>query len=226
MNIDEFKIKFSEVKSKGYIPSIRRGPTGVGHTFEYHMGLEENNLALPDIDDVEIKSHRANSNNLITLFTFNHKAWIMNPLEAVRRYGSFDRNGRQGLYYTMSQRPNSAGLFLFIDDTSIAVRHIDGTIVVCWQLASLAERFKQKIPALLFVNALTEERDGKEYFHYNRVQLMKGTSPELLASQFREEHIVVDLRLHDKGTMARNHGTGFRAYEANLPLLFNEIMDI
>jgi hypothetical protein len=55
---------------------------------------------------------------------------------------------------------------------------------------------------------------------------MRGITPELLAFQFREEHIVVDLRLHDKGTMARNHGTGFRAYENNLPFLFNEIRDI
>lgn len=226
MDIETFKVKFSDIKVKGYIPSLRNGPTGVGHTLEQHLGLIENNIALPDIDEVELKAHRANSNNLITLFTFNHKAWIMKPLDAIKKYGSLDKNGRLGMYYTMSQKPNSAGLFLHIDNTSIAVRHIDGTVIVCWQLASLAKRFIGKIPALLFVNALTEERDGKEYFYYNRAQLMKGTSPELLANQFREEHIVVDLRLHDKGTMARNHGTGFRAYEANLPLLFNEIRDI
>ena len=55
---------------------------------------------------------------------------------------------------------------------------------------------------------------------------MKGTSPELLADQFRAENLVVDLRLHDKGTRARNHGTGFRVYEEKLPLLFREINDI
>ena len=46
---------------------------------------------------------------------------------------------------------------------------------------------------------------------------MKGTSPELLADQFKSENILVDLRLHDKGTMARNHGTGFGHYEDKLP---------
>ena len=226
MDINTFKLKFEEIKAKGYVPSLRNGSTGIGHTLEQLLGLDENNIALPDIDHIELKAHRANSNSLITLFTFNHKAWQMKPLDAVRKYGSLDKNGRQGLYYTMSQRPNSAGLFLHIDDESIAVRHIDGTVVVSWMLASLTERFTQKIPALLFVNALTEERDGREYFHYNRAQIMRGTSSELLANQFREEHIVVDLRLHDKGTMARNHGTGFRAYEANLPALFSEIRDV
>jgi hypothetical protein len=55
---------------------------------------------------------------------------------------------------------------------------------------------------------------------------MKNTTPELLADQFKAENILVDLRLHDKGTRARNHGTGFRTYEDKLPLLFSEIKDI
>ena len=150
----------------------------------------------------------------------------MPPLEAVKRYGSLDKNGRQGLYYTMSLKPNSAGLFLDIQKTEISVRHISGEVVATWQLQTLAERFVQKLPALLFVSTFTEERDGVEYFHYYRAQLMKGTSPDLLADQFRAENILVDLRLHDKGTMARNHGTGFRTYEDKLPLLFSSIEDL
>jgi hypothetical protein len=150
----------------------------------------------------------------------------MPPLEAVKKYGSLDKDGRQGLYYTMSLIPNSAGLFLDIQKTEISVRHISGEVVATWQLQTLAERFMQKLPALLFVSTFTEERDGVEYFHYYRAQLMKGTSPDLLADQFRAENILVDLRLHDKETRARNHGTGFRTYEDKLPLLFNSIIDL
>jgi hypothetical protein len=126
----------------------------------------------------------------------------------------------------MSLTPNSAGLFLNVENSSISVRHISGEIIAMWDLSILAQRFQKKIPALLFVSALTEERDGVEYFYFYRAQLMKGTSPELLADQFRAENLVVDLRLHDKGTRARNHGTGFRVYEEKLPLLFREINDI
>jgi hypothetical protein len=147
-------------------------------------------------------------------------------LEAVRKYGSKDKNGRLGLYYTMSLKPNSAGLFLHISDAEISVRHISGEIIASWEFQRLAERFMQKMPALLFVSAFTEERGGREYFHFYRAQLMKGTSPELLANQFKAENILVDLRLHDKKTMARNHGTGFRTYEDRLPLLFSDIRDL
>lgn len=226
MKLEEFIEKFKQLEAEGFIPSTRKGPTGIGHTLETYLGLTENNIALPDIHEVELKAHRTNVKSLITLFTFNRKVWKIPPLEAVKKYGSKDRTGRLGLYYTMSLKPNSAGLFLHIDKTEISVRHISGEVIATWELEILAKRFMQKIPALLFVSAFTEERDGREHFHFYRVQMMKGTSPELLANQFKSENLLVDLRLHDKVTMARNHGTGFRTYEGRLPFLFSNITDL
>ncbi|MDR2251747.1 MAG: MvaI/BcnI family restriction endonuclease [Endomicrobium sp.] len=226
MRIAEFKEKFKKIKDMGFVRTKRSGATGIGYTLESLLGISENNSTNPDIEGAELKAHRTNVNGLITLFTFNNKVWKMPPLEAVKKYGSIDKDGRKGLYYTMTLKPNSAGLFLDVGKTEISVRHISGDIVAVWQLQTLADRFIQKIPALLFVSTLTEERDGVEYFHYYRAQLMQGTSPELLLDQFRAENILVDLRLHDKGTMARNHGTGFRIYEDKLPLLFNNIKDL
>ena len=226
MQIFEFKEKFKEIKKLGYVRTKRNGPTGIGYTLESLLGISENNNAKPDIDGAELKAHRTNVNGLITLFTFNNKVWKMPPLDAVKKYGSIDKNGRKGLYYTMSLKPNSAGLFLNVNQKEISVCHISGEVIAVWQLENLAKRFLQKIPSLIFVSTFSEERDGIEYFHYYRAQLMNGTSPELLYDQFRAENILVDLRLHDKGTMARNHGTGFRTYEDKLPLLFNNIKDL
>jgi hypothetical protein len=222
----DFSEKIREIREKGFVPSLRSGPTGIGYTLETLLGINENNDALPDIEGAELKAHRANSSNLITLFTFNNKAWKMPPLEAVKKFGSQDRNGRQGLYYTMSLKPNSAGLFLIVEKDTISVRHISGIIIVEWSLEAIANRFIQKLPSLILVTAFTELRDDKEYFHFQRAQLMKDTTPELLCNQFESENILVDLRLHDKGTMARNHGTGFRAYEDKLPQLFRMVLDL
>jgi len=226
MKLEEFIEKFRQLKAEGFIPSTRKGPTGIGHTLETYLGMTENNIALPDIRGAELKAHRTNVKSLITLFTFNNKVWQIPPLDAIKKYGSKDKNGRLGLYYTMSLKPNSAGLFLHIEETEISVRHISGEIIAIWEFERLAERFIQKMPALLFISAFTEERDGREYFHFYRAQLMRGTSQELLANQFKAENILVDLRLHDKGTRARNHGTGFRTYEDKLPLLFSDISDL
>jgi len=226
MTIEEFTDKFNRIKKQGFVPTKRKGPTGIGYTLESLLGISENNYARPDVEGAELKAHRTAENSLITLFTFNNNVWKMPPLEAVRKYGSLDKDGRQGLYYTMSLKPNSAGLFLAVQKAEISVRHISGEIIATWQLQALADRFMQKLPALLFVSTFTEERDGVEYFHYYRAQLMNGTSPDLLADQFRAENILVDLRLHDHGTRARNHGTGFRTYEDKLSLLFHNVKDL
>jgi len=226
MTLKEFTDKFHKIKKMGFVQSKRNGLTGIGYTLETLLGINENNDFSPDIIGAELKAHRHGSNNLITLFTFNKKAWKIPPLEAVKKYGSFDRNGRQGLYYTMSLKPNSAGLFLDVQNDSISVRHISGTLIVEWLLESLADRFIYKMPSLVFVTAFTEMRDGVEYFHFQRAQLMKDTNPELLCNQFKSENILVDLRLHDKGTRARNHGTGFRTYEDRLHNLYRSVVDL
>ncbi len=223
-NIKDFTNKLKEIKKQGFIKSMRKGPTGIGLTLETLLGINENNIALPDIGFAELKSTRLGTSNLITLFTFNRKAWVMKPLEAIKKYGSPDKDpskhGRLGLYYTMSLTPNSAGLFLYIDNNILSVRHISGEIVTQWNLEDVKEQFIKKLPALILVYAEVEEKQGVEYFHYNRACLLKDVSVNSLINAFKEEHIVIDLRLHDKGTSARNHGTGFRIKEAYLDRIF------
>lgn len=226
MTVNEFKKEFAKIKKIGWVESHRKGPTGIGHTLEQILGLDENNIALPDLTEIELKAHRANSSSMITLFTFNRKAWRMKPLDAVLKYGTPDKNGRLGLYFTMSRTPNSSGLFLHIEDECISVRHISGELIAEWRIDQLAEQFRNKMPALLLVSALSEERAGREWFKFTRAQLLTGTTPDIIREQLEVGNILVDLRLHDKGTSARNHGTGFRAYESKLPTLFKTIKEI
>lgn len=221
MTLEVFRQKFEELKKKGFVHSTRKGPTGIGHTLEFHLGLSENNIALPDLPEIELKAHRDKSNSLITLFTFNRMAWQMPPLDAIRQFGTLDENGRLGLYYTLSLDENPAGLSLKVEEDKIFVQHSSGQVVVSWPLQAVAERFMQKIPALILVSAHTKTDDeGNEQFHFFKAKFLRGTSPKLLAKHFEERNILVDLRLHDKGTRARNHGTGFRTYEHKLDLLF------
>ncbi len=223
MTLKEFKKLFVQLKDKGWVQSKRQGPTGVGQTLEKYLDLTENNVSLPDLGEIELKAHRINSNSMITLFTFNRKAWKMKPLEAIKTYGTPDENGRLGLYFTMSRAPNSKGLFIHIEGDSISVRHISGQIIAQWQLKTLAERFMQKMPCLILVSAFSEMRGDIEWFKYDRAQLLTGTSVDIIRTELLSENILVDLRLHDKITRARNHGTGFRAYENKLPLLFKQV---
>lgn len=84
----------------------------------------------------------------------------------------------------------------------------------------------QKIPGLILVGAFSEIRGDSEWFKFERAQLLTGTTPEIIRNQILEGNILVDLRLHDQVTRARNHGTGFRAREDKLLLLFQNIRDL
>lgn len=226
MSLSIFREKFAEIRQKGWVASKRRGNTGIGYTLETLLGIEENNIALPDLGAIELKSHRINSTSMITLFTFNRKVWKMNPLQAVRTYGTRDENGRLGLYFTMSPKPTSTGLFLYVEGEFISVRHISGELIAEWNLEALAQQFMNKLPALILVSALSEMRGDIEYFNYTSARLLEGTSPEILREQILAGNILIDLRLHDRPTSARNRGTGFRARKNKLPLLFSSMTEL
>jgi hypothetical protein len=117
-------------------------------------------------------------------------------------------------------------LFLYPSVSSVTVRHVSGAAIAEWKYDDLAAQFKKKLPAMLLVSAMTEERNGLEYFHFVRARLLSGTSPEALRTNIDAGHVLIDLRLHEKPTSARNHGTGFRAYEDKLSHLFSNVRDI
>lgn len=227
MSYEEFKEAFKKIKAKGFVPAQRKGDTGVGHTLEQLIGLEENNIALPDLGTAELKGHRINSTSMITLFTYDRNVWIKNSWEAIQEYGTPDKNGRLGMYFTLTKSPNRTGLFVRLDDNYVLVCHTSGEIIAKWEVSKLVERFRTKIPSnLILVSACSEIRDQKEWFHYIKASLLKSTSPEIIRDQINAENLRVDLRLHDDGTCARNHGTGFRVLESKLEFLFSKIEEI
>lgn len=227
MTLEEFQSRFARIRGLGFVRTLRRGPTGVGHTFEQLLGLVENNIALADLGFADLKAHRAGSSSMVTLFSADRGAWRINPLDAVRRFGTRGTHGRMSLLVTLSRTPNEAGLFLQIDDETISARHTSGQVLAEWQVSYLAERFRAKFPALLLISATSEMRAGGiEWFHFNRAQLLMETSPERIREALLNGNIVVDLRVYEREARARNHGTGFRAREDRLPLLFRNVVEL
>lgn len=227
MTLEEVRTRLSAIKKMGYVRALRKGPTGVGYTLETLLEIQENNISTPDLGAIELKAQREHHTGMTTLFTFNKNAWKMRPLDAIRRYGSSDKKGRLGLYYTMDLTPNSAGLFLSVDESSVAVRCTDGSLIAEWQLEAITNRFNAKVNSILLVKARVEERKGEEYFFFFRARLLSGGATEsILKNQFESGQLLLDLRLHDKGTMARNHGTGFRVYARDLENFYHTVQEV
>jgi len=78
------------IRKQGWIETQRRGNDGgVGNTLEDLLGIEENNLPLPNAGEWEIKGQRADSNALITLFHMEPSPRAMKfvPSTLLPKYG-------------------------------------------------------------------------------------------------------------------------------------------
>ena len=61
--------RLKEIADMGWIPNRRHGNDGgVGNTLEDLLGIEENNLPIPDTTKWELKTQRLNTSSLTTLF--------------------------------------------------------------------------------------------------------------------------------------------------------------
>ena len=62
-------IELRKIKEMGWIKNTRSGNVGgIGNTLEDLLGIKENNLPIPNASEWELKTQRANTSSLTTLF--------------------------------------------------------------------------------------------------------------------------------------------------------------
>jgi hypothetical protein len=218
MNIKTLQAKLEKIKSMGFVVSLRKGNTGIGFTLETLLEIAENNLKMPDLGTIELKSKRKNASTPVTMFTFNKAAWKIKQIEAIKNYGYEDTTGRQALYCFVSSKPNQQGLYLKTTTVSLQMYHKDGTLVAEWLADNLEETFTKKMPALVLVQAETRiNSEEKEEFWYDEAHLLSKPSGKKLLEMIANNDILVDVRMHInlRGSV-RNHGTAFRTDETKL----------
>ncbi len=230
MQLSQLRQRLQQLNDEGFVPSERSGPTGIGHTLETRLGLTENNLPIPDIGGrVEVKATRSNTNNLITLFTFNRAVWKFSNKELVERWGYFDETReRPALYTTVSARQSNAlGFQLSVSDDSnqLFMTHVpSGTLLAAWDMYYIVGKFVTKFERMLFVHADSKRVDGKEHFHFNEAEILSEPGSLTFRDGFANGVVTIDIRMYLRPSgAARNHGTGFRIREHDLPRLFGRV---
>lgn len=226
MQLKELTKRLENIKNKGFVQTIRKGPTGIGHLLEKELGLDETNIAIPDIGGrVEVKATRRNVNSLITLFTFNRGVWKIKQKDLINNYGYIDEQGRQALYNIVNkQTPNTQGFYLITDSSKhlIILKNINiKENVAEWSTYVIAGKFMTKLDRLLLIIADSKIEKGTEYFYFNEAYLLENPTPEKFLDAFEKNELMIDLRMHIKESGGvRNHGTGFRISEKNLINLY------
>jgi|Deesub1362B_J571_1020462.scaffolds.fasta_scaffold00647_15 hypothetical protein len=228
MNLVEFIEKIRELRERGYVKTKRKGDTGVGHTLEQEIGLTENNISGPDLEDIELKSQRRDSSSKITLFTLDRDAWKLNQKDAILKYGYIDTKSRPALKCTVYNKPNSQDLFSKVEADRYCIYHTDGTLIAEWRIDNLCEAFIRKFPNMVLVIAERRfDSNGREEFWYNVAYYLEGVNKSKFIEYLQQDIIVVDLRMHiKKNNYVRNRGTAFRTQEKYLPELFSSKVNL
>jgi len=227
MKQSDLTTKLKEIAILGFVPTVRNGDTGIGHTFEKYFGITENNIPIPDIGGrVEIKTCRKASSSMITLFTFNRAVWLKPQIEIIREYG-ISVDSRINLYSTLFYgQKNERGLYIDFDETRnlISLCGKQFEILAQWDLYVIVGKFNSKLSRVLFVSAESQDIDGKEHFHFNEANiLIEGDSRKFIKAM-REGKIAIDIRMHlPQNRGVRNHGTGFRCFLHTLKDLYKNV---
>ena len=223
-----FLEKFDVLSGKGFVPTLRRGSTGIGYTLETMLGIEENNSPGGDFMGMELKAFRdddlaMDDSEKMNLFLKEPK-WTdgLKSADRVRNYGYVDDNGRTALYSTVKIARNSHKFAFEVEgDSSKVWLKFDGQRIAYWTREILAKRLKEKHTETVFVSAHTRGKGNSEEFHYYGVTWVREPSVDEFIELLNEGEVMLELRMHLKETgSVRNHGSCFRIKQNRIKDLF------
>ena len=232
--------KIKLIHGQGFLPSITPGDPGVGDTLEHALGIQRNNSRNPDYKGIELKSTRltrhgsARAVTRSTLFTRVPDEGLTYR-EIVETYGKWQvprdsTVARLQLYETFStQRVNAYGLTLEINmnadrlEMLYAQENQSRKYVSSWQVGNLKNALLMKHHETFWVKAQSEDRDGREFFRYDKVLHTKQPNASLMVPLIESGKITLDLAAHFKEDGKwRDHGMLFKMKPLDIPLLLND----
>ncbi len=227
--------KIQAIHDQGFLKSITAGDPGVGDTLENALGISRNNSKAPDYKGIELKSTRLTRNGSsrpetrTTLFTKVPDVGC-SYREIVENYGKIQvpRNStepRLQLYETCKvSKYNAYDLQLQIDinNDQLNLMHMEQRLrfVSAWYMKKLKETLLTKHKETFWVKAISENRDGWEFFRYDQIVHTKKPNASLLAPLLERDKITIDLAAHITDGKWRDHGMLFKMSPEDIGLLF------
>lgn len=213
----ELKRRLQLLKRRGFVSSLRSHNTGVGHTLERLLGLTENNISLPDLGKLELKSQRRESVSLITLFTKKPDDVLNSGL--LEKFGyPRPKDGLRVLHQTIITRHTNKQNFKLKDTGNKLVILKNREYVFSYSKDRLRKLFDKKFgKGVLLVLAISQkDAHGKESFHYQEAYILKeGNFQKFIKNLF------YDIRIgrYPNGK-PHDHGSAFRLRKTDLPNVF------
>ena len=245
------------IRELGWIPNARPGnPGGIGNTLEDLLGIEENNLPIPNAAEWELKCQRAGTSSLITLFHMEPSPRALKFVprvflpfygwphhEAGSKYGPHEMSFRQTIsglgrsdrgFKVIVDRTRRKVLVSF-DARAVDPRHLD------W-LKTVEERvgLGELDPQPYWGFDDLRHKAGTKLLNcfYVQAEIKREGEQELFAyskimvlREFSLEGLLSGIEqgfvyVDFDARSGHNHGTKFRLRQDKLPLLYKEAEEI
>jgi len=221
--LPKIKKALKEVKEKGWIKSNRSHNTGIGKTLEDELGIQENNIALPDFGTLELKSQRIKTQSMLTLFTKKPEGITNKEIREKFGYKDGEFPNIKCLRQTINGNKKNAKGFHCKIDRGVGKLFIkkNNAKIGFYTLSFLEKKAEEKIgDGLILVLADTKTKNGHEYFHYKEGYLLQDIEPTKFI-----EYLKYDIRLgvYKSGALrgvAHDHGSAFRLRQNAIAQLF------
>lgn len=251
--IDELR----KIKSRGWIKNARKGNAGgIGNTLEDLLGIDENNLPIPNAAEWELKTQRANTSSLTTLFHMepSPRAIRFVPQVFLLRYGwKHEQAGKIYPETEMSFRQTISGKGRSDRGFTVVINRAKRKVLISFDPSEVDERHKKWLKTVEQRVGLSELNPQPywgfdDLFHkagtklincfYVQAEVKKEKGTEyynynkiLMLQQFSIEKFLLALEENDvlvdfDARTGHNHGTKFRLRQNKLPSLYKYMFEI
>ena len=249
--------KLISIRNLGFVPNAREGNHGgIGNTLEDLLGIEENNLPIPNAAEWELKTQRIGTSSLTTLFHLEPSPQALKfvPSILLKKYGWPHREA--GLKYSnteMSFRQTIHGLSPSDRGFQVKISEKEQKILISFDSQSVADKHLSWLK-LVEEKAGLGELDPQPYWGFADLAAKAGTKLHnsfyvqakvkrenslefyhyqriLKLSRFNFEGFLNGLRkgfvlVDFDARTGKNHGTKFRLRQNHLPDLYEHAEEL
>lgn len=232
ITLQTLKEQLTKIKAMGFIQTHRVHDTGIGKTLEDLLGIEENNLRLPDLGDVELKAKRIDSGSMLTLATKSPEPRGINKL-LFEQYKYLDNEGYFNLHSTVYGSRENPQFFRVVFEDSRLVLKNKFNLTAYWPISIFDDVLRAKSDKILLVFAETkgERKTKDEQFLFTEAYLLSNLNLAKFKSAVENDKLKIDIRIGvfrsgvNKGKY-HDHGTGFRINKRDFLHLFDQFTQI
>lgn len=248
-------VELIKIKKLGWIEQNRniKNAGSIGNTLEDLLGIEENNLPLPNAAEWELKTQRKDTNSLLTLFHMEPSPTALKIVQYLLKHFGW-RHEKAGIKYPESERSFRQTLSYknrTIRGFDIDIDEENNKIIVNFDFDTIDKSLYEWKETLIERNSVKLDERYIPYWGYNDLFHKAGTKLKncffvladekkdngkifikydkiMMLSNFKIDNMIKAIKNRDiyidfDARTRHNHGTKFRLRVNALPDLYDDI---